>query len=239
MSGDEANTRSRRGNHWIGLGGVLGLLSSLAAIAVPFLLIEIARYAPGGIAQADSRLLGWGDFSLIVGAVLLFLSFYAYRKSFSILRGVDARWYSAWALCWVGSIGAIPLIVAAGLAAGNLGGLLGCLQGPYNQVYSCVQGQSPLGAYATLLGVWLAWLGGIGFVVGLALAGARFRSRLYLAAAVCYTVTLVLLVGPLVGIFRVVPYVQALLLPAAVFAVVGPLLALLAWPTYPKRAAAA
>lgn len=228
----------RRGNRWIGAGGAFGLAGGVLAVVLPLLLVEISRHAPGGIAAASSSLVAWTSWFLLAGAVLLLLSFFAYRWGYSVLRKAEPTYWVASALCIVGSSGFLLLIIAAAVATGSENGLLACVQGPYSQIYSCVQGQTPLGAYTAVAGLWLAWIGSVGIVLGLFQAGGRYLSGLYVGAGACYLITLVLLVGPLTGIFVSVAFIEPLLLMAPVFVVTGPLLVLLARPTYPRAPAA-
>lgn len=224
----------RRGNRWLGLGGALGVAGGVVVVALPVTLIELSRYAPGGLQAASTDLVQWTSWAVLAGAVLLFLCFFAYRWGYSVLRKVDHRYWLASGLCLVGSTGVVLLVVAAAaVLAGNTSGVLSCLRGSYGAAYGCIQNATPLGAYAGVAGVWLAWVGSIGIVVGLFQAGSRYLSGLYTAAAVCYLLTLVALVGPLAGLFVSVPYTEYLLLLAPVLAILAPALVLAARPTYP------
>jgi hypothetical protein len=227
----------RRGNRWIGAGGAFGLAGSIAAIVLPIVLVEAARYAPGGIVPTGATLAVWTTDLVLAGSVLLYLSFFSYDWGYYTLRKVVRRYWTAYGLCLVGSVGLILLIVAAVIASGSETSLATCFQGSYGQLLSCVQSRIPFGADAGLAGIWLLWIGNIGVVLGLFLSGHRFRSGSYVAAAVCYLLVLALLVGPLVGLLYPGAYVQPLLLLAPVFALAAPLLVLLARPTYPVTSA--
>lgn len=230
-----AEALDRRGNRWLGAGGAFGLAGGVAAVALPLLLVELSRNAPGGIAAASNTLTAWSSWLFLGGAVLLLVSFFAYRWGYSVLRKVDPAYWIASGLCLVGSSGLVLLIIAAAVGTGNTGGLLSCVQGPYSKIYSCVEGQSPLGAYTGIVGVWLSWVGSVGIVIGLFHAGSRFRSASYAAAAISYLIVLVLLVGPLTGIFFTFPFIEALLVMVPVFLLAAPIFVLLARPTYPDR----
>ena len=229
----------RRGNRWLGAGGAFGLAGGIAAVALPVVLVELSRHTSGGISTASTTLIGWSSWFLLVGAALLLVSFFAYRWGYSVLRKIDPKYWVASALCIVGSSGLLLLIVAAAVATGSESGLLSCVQGPYSQVYSCIQGQTPLGAYTGVVGIWLGWIGGIGIVVGMFQAAGRFHSALYGAAGACYLITVVLLVGPLTGIFVSLPFIEPLIVMVPVFAVVAPALVLLAHPSCPRPAPSA
>ena len=225
----------RRGNRWIHAGGALGVAGAAVAILAPLALVEIARYAPGGIAGASSTLIAWTSWLVLAGAALLFLSFFAYRWAYSVLRKADRGYWIASGLCIVGSSGMLLLILAAALATGSQSGLLSCVQGPYSHLYSCVQGQTPLGAYTGIVGVWLGWLGGVGIVAGLFRAGNRYSTALYTAAAALYVLALLVLVGPLAGPFLTIPRVELLFVLVPVFTVVAPILVLASRPIYATR----
>lgn len=233
MDPERLTSLDRRGNHWIGAGGAFGLAGGVLAILLPVVLVEASRHAPGGIAAASASLIAWTSWFVLAGAVLLLLSFFCYRWGYSVLRKVQPSYWLASALCIVGSTGLLLLVIAAAVATGSTSGLLACAQGPYSQVYSCVQGQTPLGAYTGIIGVWLGWVGSIGIVIGLFQASGRFFSALYAGGAVCYLITIVLLVGPLTGTLVSIPYIEPLILMAPIFAITAPLLVLLARPSYP------
>lgn len=235
MTSKPAPEIDRRGNRWIGAGGAFGLAGGALAILIPVVLIEIQRYAPGGIAAASSSLTTWSSYLILAGAAFLFLSLFAYRWAYSLLRKTDSRYWTASALCLVGSSGLLLIIIADAVLTGHENGLLSCVKGSYSQIYSCIQGQTPLGAYTGIVGLWLTWIGYIGIVIGLFVAGGRFLSVAYTGAAACYLVILVLLAGPLTGTFVSIPYVADLIPLASAFVIAGPALVLLAHPSIPKE----
>ncbi|MGC2288714.1 MAG: hypothetical protein WA688_02505, partial [Thermoplasmata archaeon] len=83
------------------------------------------------------------------------------------------------------------------------------------------QGQ-PLGADTGLVGFWLGWLGGLGIVVGLSLAGRRYRNSPVSGGAALYAILLLVLIGPFVGLLTPLPGIDYLLLVAPLFIVLAP-----------------
>ena len=203
-------------------GGVLGLAGGLLAVAIPVGLAAGVRWAPGGALAWSSNLLLAGGVLILAGAILLVLSFLAYRRAFARLRTVDRRFLPASLLCLLGTLGFVLLVVAAAVAIGDASGLLGCVSGAPTRALACVRDASPLGAYTAVAGFALSWLGSLGLVLGLGLAGTAFRRRSFTGAAVLYAVLLLALVGPFLALLVTVPGVGYFLLVAPLLAVVAP-----------------
>ncbi len=220
----EGGATSAKGLRRLGVGAGLGLAAGIVAVVLPVLFVYLSTYAPGGFFRLNASLLDTSSILVLAGAILYILSLFLYRRSFSALRQVDRRFAVASVLCIVGSVGFLLLLVAAAVLLGSTNALLSCVHGEPSHALSCVQSGTPLGAYTGLAGFWLGWLGGVGIVMGLLLAGGRFRQGAITAGGVAYALLLVVLVGPFVTIFRPVPGLEYLLVAAPVLVVLGPAL---------------
>lgn len=226
----------RRGSQWLRAGGGFGLLGGIVAILLPFLFIWLAKYDPGGFFTFATSFVQFTSLLFLVGSVLVLVSFFCYRWSFSVLRKANPRYWIASALCLIGSSGLLILVIAAGLAAGDANSFVGCAQGSLSNAFSCIQSASPVSAYAALLGFWLGWIGAVGIVIGLFHAAGSFRSALYGTAGALYLILIVLLVGPFVAVLAPVSFVSWLLLVVPAFAIAAPALVVAARPTLPALA---
>ncbi|MGI0054964.1 MAG: hypothetical protein ACREBZ_04515 [Thermoplasmata archaeon] len=224
---------ARRGTEWLRAGGVFGLAGGILAIALPFLFLWLAKNEPGGFFTFAASFLQFTSLLVLVGAVLVLISFFCYRWSYSLLRQASARFWVASALCLVGSSGLILIIIAAALASGQSNALVTCAQGSLSHAFSCVQSASPASAYAGLLGFWLGWIGLVGIVLGLFLSAGTFRSTLYGAGGALYSILVILLVAPFIATLYPVPFISGLTLAVPIAAVLAPLLVALAIPSRP------
>jgi hypothetical protein len=214
-----------KGAHRLAVGAGLGVAGALLTLLLPFALIWLAAYAPGGFFQLDTALVQDVSLLVLAGVILFLLSLFIYRRGFAVLRGVDRRFTVASVLCLIGSLGFLLLVVAVLVILGSTSSLLACIHGQPSHALTCLRSGQPIGAYTGLVGFWLGWLGGVGLVLGLASAGRRFsRGALYGAAAL-YGVLLLALVGPFIGLLYPVPGAQYLLLVSPVLALVAPALA--------------
>jgi hypothetical protein len=214
-----------KGSHRIAIGAGLGVAAAAIMLLLPFALLWLALYNPGGFFQFNSALVQ--DISLLVlaGAILFLLSLFVYRRGFAVLRGVDRRFTLASILCLIGSLGFLLILVAVVIVLGTTNSLLTCVHGQPSHALSCLRSGQPLGAYTGLLGFWLGWLGGVGLVLGLASAGRRFSRGVLYGSAALYAILLLALVGPFVGLIYPVPGAQYLLLLSPILALLAPALA--------------
>lgn len=208
------------------MGAGAGLLGAVTAIVVPFALLWLAAYNPGGFFAFDSTLLQYTNWLVIAGALLFLLSLMLYRWGFSALRKADSRFNVAIALCWVGSIGFFLVVVVALYFQGSLGSISACIHGQPTSALSCLNSLSPLGAATAAIGFWLGWIGSIGVVVGLLLGGGRIASVLLSIGGVLYVLLLVVLVLPFASQLTHVPGLRYVIVLAPLFSLLAPLFVL-------------
>ncbi|MGI0155623.1 MAG: hypothetical protein ACREDE_05770 [Thermoplasmata archaeon] len=210
----------------LGLGAGLGFAGAVAAIVLPLTFLFVAANYRGGFFTFSSRFVEVTSILVIAGAILLFLSLFVYRRSFAAFRKADPRFYAASILCLLGSLGFLLLLVAATIVAGNTGSLLTCVHGQPSHALSCLESGQPFGALTSLLGFALGWLGGLGIMIGLLLAGRRVHAGALMGSGVVYGLLLLLLLLPLLALFVTLPGAAYLVILAPLLAVVGPALAL-------------
>ncbi|MGI0070633.1 MAG: hypothetical protein ACRECT_00915 [Thermoplasmata archaeon] len=215
-----------KGVRRLGLGAGLGFAGAVALIVLPLTFLFLAAHSPSGFFTFSSGFVEVTSILVIAGALLLLFSLLVYRRSFAALRKADSRFLAASILCIIGSVGFLLLLVTAAVVAGNTGSLLTCVRGQASHALSCLESGQPFGAVTALLGFLLGWLGGLGIVIGLFLAGGRFRAGAFTGAGVVYALLLLLLVAPFLALFAALPGISYLVLVAPIFAVVAPALAL-------------
>jgi hypothetical protein len=198
VTADETAERDRKGAFRLGLGAWLGLFAAVIAIVLPSVAIFASSYNPGGFFAFSTSLLQTSTVLILVGAVLFLLSLFIYRRAFSVLRKLDPDFSLASFLCLLGSLGFVLILVAAAVVTGSASNVLGCISGQPSHALSCLQANQPLGAYTAIVGFVLAWLGGLGIVLGLWVAGGYFGERLLDLGAIVYLFFLFLLLAPLV-----------------------------------------
>jgi hypothetical protein len=218
--------QDERGVRRLGLGAGLGFAGALAAIVFPLAILFLVARFPGGFFVLSSTLVEVTSVLVLAGAILLLLSLFLYRLSFSALRKVDSRFYVASILCILGSLGFLLLIVTAAIVVGNASSLLNCAHGQPSHALSCLESGEPFGAVTALIGFLLSWIGGVGIMVGLFLVGSRFHAGSLAASGAAYGVLLIILIVPFVGLLVPIPNLSYLLLLAPLFAVIAPGLAL-------------
>jgi len=231
--------QDEKGTIRMGLGAWMGLFAGLLAIVIPIVAVVVSSYHVGGVfsfgtfVQASSGL-------ILAGAILYLLSLFLYRRAFAALRKVDSDFSAASFLCLVGSLGFLLIIISAAVLAGSAASVFSCAHGQPSHALSCLESGQPLGAYTGIAGFVCAWLGGLGIVLGLWLAGGRFARRTIDAGAVVYLVFLFLVLVPFVELAVGIPDVQALLLLVPVLTILAPLLVLVgAGERRPRRGTAA
>lgn len=200
----------------------MGLAAGILTLVLPVVFLWIAAYDPGGFFTFGTSLLDTTAFFILAGAVLFVVSLLLYRQGFAIFRKLDGRFAVASALCIVGSIGFLLLLVAAAVLVGSSNALLSCIHGAPSHALSCLKSGQPLGAYTGLIGFWLGWLGGLGIVVGIALVGRRYQSGIVSGGAALYSALLLVLVGPFLALLTPLPGLQYLLLATPLLVVLAP-----------------
>ncbi len=216
----------QKGAGRIGLGAALGLAGAVVAIVVPTIFLFIAADYPVGFFAINTTFIQVNSILVLAGAILLVLSLWFYRRSFSALRKIDPRFYVASVLCILGSLGFLLLLVAAAIVVGDSSSLLACVKGSPSHALTCLESGEPFGAVTSILGFLLGWIGGVGIMIGLFIAGNRFRSGALGVSAIFYGLLLLILIIPLASLFVTVPYDSYLLLLSPIFALIAPGLAL-------------
>jgi Protein of unknown function (DUF973) len=203
-------------------GAALGLAGGVVGVVLPILFLWVTTHYPGGFFTDGSMLLDATALLVVAGSVLLLVSLFLYRRGFSALRKVDRRFAIASVLCVVGSLGFLLLLISAAVLLGSSSALVHCLAHSPASALSCVRSGQPLGAYTGLIGFWLGWLGGVGLVIGLSLAGRRYHSGPVSAGAALYAILLLVLIGPFLGLLTPVPGIDYLLLVVPFFIILAP-----------------
>jgi hypothetical protein len=206
----------------LGTGAGLGLAGGIAGVVLPIAFLWLTDHDPGGFFVYNTMLVDTTGYLVLAGAILLLVSLFLYRRGFAVLRKVDGRFATASALCIIGSIGFLLLLVSAAVVVGSSSSLIHCLHQTPSGALSCIRSGQPLGAYTGLVGFWLGWLGGLGIVIGLALAGRRYQNGAVTAGAALYAILLLVLIGPFLGLLTPLPGIEYLLLAAPLFLVLAP-----------------
>jgi Protein of unknown function (DUF973) len=206
----------------LGTGAGVGLAGGIVGVVLPIVFLWLTTHSPGGFFSYDTTLLQTTGLLVLVGAVLLLISLFLYRRGFSGLRKADGRFAVASVLCIVGSIGFLLLLVSAAVLVGSSSALVQCLHHSPSGALSCIRSGQPLGADTGLVGFWLGWVGGVGIVVGLSLAGRRYRNRAVSAGAALYAFLLLVLIGPFLALLTPLPGIDYLLLVVPAFIVLAP-----------------
>ncbi len=216
MSAPTSSLEDVRGLRRLATGAAVGLAGALAGLVIPIAFLYLSLYAPGGFFVFDPTLVRALSLLVFAGSILLLLSLLLYRRGFAALRKVDSRFTVASALCLIGTLGFLLLLVAALVLFGSSDTLVGCVQGRPTQALSCLRSSQPLGAYTAFAGFFLGWLGGLGIVLGVVAAGRRFARGALVGGGVLYGLLLLVLVGPFVALLYAVPGIQYLvwLVPA-------------------------
>jgi MFS family permease len=222
----QAQELEEKGILRLGLGAGLGFAGALAAIVIPLTFLFLVANFPGGFFTWNSMFVEVTSILVIAGAILLLVSLFVYRRSFAALRKVDRKFVIASVLCIIGSLGFILLLVSVAIVANDTGSLLTCAHGQPSHALSCLESGQPFGAYTGLIGFALGWIGGVGIVLGLLMAGSRFHQGALTAGGAMYALLLVVLILPLLALLVHVPGAGYLVIIAPLLAVLGPGLAL-------------
>jgi hypothetical protein len=211
-----------KGVHRLSAGGSAGLAAGIVALVLPVAFLYLATYNPGGFFTYGRLFIETTSILALAGAVLFIVSLFLYRRSFAVLRKVDGRFVTASVLCIIGTIGFLLLLISAAIFFGTSSSLLACVHGQPRHFLSCLRSGQPFGADTALIGFWLGWVGGVGIVVGLVMAGARFRRGALYAGGTVYALLLVVLIGPFVELLVPVPGIRYLILIVPVLGVLAP-----------------
>jgi hypothetical protein len=225
-SGPTPEELEEKGVLRLGLGAGLGFVGAICAIVLPLTFLYLTSRVDSGFFVWNATFVEVTSILLIAGAVLLLVSLFVYRRSFAALRKVDRKFIVASVLCIIGSLGFLLLIITAAVVANNTGSLLTCVHGQPSHALTCLKSAQPFGAYTAVIGFFLGWLGGVGIVLGLLMAGGRFKVGALTAAGALYALLLLVLILPFLSQFVTVPGRLYLELLSPVFAVLGPGLAL-------------
>ena len=207
-----------------------GAWVGLVAAALALLLPSFALFLTG---PEGPRTLGFGTelvratgLLVLLGATFFVVSLFLYRRAFAHLRKSAPEFALASALCLVGSVGFLLILVAAAYLTGSATSLESCFQGHPSNALSCMETNQPLGAYTAIVGFVLGWLGGGGFVLGLWLACDHFVERTIARGSVLYLLLLLLALGPFLELLFTVPGGGYLLLLLPLVGVAAPTLVL-------------
>jgi hypothetical protein len=206
----------------LGVGAGVGLAGGIVGVVLPIVFLWLATHTPGGFFVTNATLIETTGFLVLAGSVILLVSLFLYRRGFAVLRKVDLRFGVASALCIVGSVGFLLLLVSAAFLVGSSSALVHCLHQSPTAALTCIRSGQPLGADTGLAGFWLGWLGGVGIVVGLAVAGRRFEKTVVSGGAALYAILLLILIGPFLALITSLPGIDELLLAVPVFIVLAP-----------------
>jgi len=203
-------------------GAVFGLAGGVAGLVLPIMINLLAFYYPVGIFTYGTTLVELTTIFVLAGAILLAISLLYYRLGFGALRGFDRWFFSASILCNIGSIGLLLIIIPIALALYSTPSMVQCIRGAPSHSLSCLGTIQPLFAYAVIVGFWLAWLGGLGIVVGLELGGRRYREARLFGGGATYALLLLVLIAPFVALLFPIGGWQYPLLTVPLLALLAP-----------------
>ncbi len=218
--------RDEKGAGRLAIGAWFGLFAGLLAIALPILVIEISKYSPSGAFTLASDSLLTSSLVIVIGGLLFLVSLMFYRSAFSKMRKLDPMLWAATALCYVGSIGFLLLVIAAGVLAGHTNTLETCVKGPASHILSCLEAGQPFGGFTAIVGFACAWLGGLGIVVGLLLSSGHLARGSIALGGVLYLIFLIIALIPFIGLIVEFPGIRYILLLLPIFVVAAPALVL-------------
>ena len=172
----------------------------MLGLVLPVLINLVAYLGLDGLVLFGMSLVQITTLLVLLGAILLAISLICYRFGFSRLRKFDRSFYIASVLCIIGSIGLLLIIVPTALVLLATPSLVQCVRSSPSAAVSCLRTVQPAASYSLVAGFWLAWVGGLGVVVGLLLGGRRFRDGRLVAGAVSYALLLLVLIDPFIAV---------------------------------------
>jgi hypothetical protein len=206
----------------IGTGAWLGLGAAILAVFLPSLSILLAKYGLPDVLPLGTAGLQTSGTLVLLGAILFVLSLFLYRRGFASLRKLKPEFSLASALCLIGSVGFILILVAAAVLTGTASNLETCIQGRPSHALSCLESNQPLGAYTALVGFALGWLGGLGIALGLSLASTHYKAGAVGVGSGLYLLFLLLALAPFVALFYSFSTAPYLLVALPFFAIAAP-----------------
>lgn len=180
------------------VGSLFGVAGGVVGLVLPVSVNLLAFYTTFGLLRVGTFLVALTVFLVLAGALLLAVSLMAYRLGFSAFQRFDRWFLSASILCNIGTVGLLLIVAAAALSLQSSPTLAACIRTSPTQALSCLHSVQPLTAYSVVIGFWLAWLGGLGVVVGLELGGRRYRRSRLITGGALYAVLLLVLIDPFV-----------------------------------------
>ena len=203
-------------------GALFGIVGGVTGLLLPVLLNLLAFYDPSGLIAYGATLVELTAVLVLTGAVFLAISLIYYRFGFGALRDYDRRFLGASILCNIGSIGLLLIIVPVALALYSTPSMVTCIRGAPSSALSCLGTIQPLFAYALVVGFWLAWLGGLGIVLGLELGARRYRQASLFGGGVTYALLLLVLIDPFVALLFPIGGWQYPVLTLPILALIAP-----------------
>ena len=203
---------------------MFGLAGGIVGLVLPVSVNLFAFYRLPGLDPGGTTLIALTSILVLAGAILLAVSLICYRLGFGALRRFDRWFLAATFLCTVGTIGLLMIVVSTAIALGSTPALDQCIQGAPTHALSCLKSVQPLTAYSAVAGFWMAWVGGLGIVVGLALGGIRYREVWILGASATYGLLLLVLIDPFVALLFPIGGWQYPLLTVPILALCAPIL---------------
>jgi hypothetical protein len=211
-----------RGLRRFRLGAVFGLVGGVVGLLLPISVSLLGVYTALNLLRFSTTLVEFTGALFVLGAVLLILSLSCYRLGFGALRRFDRWFLTASVLCNVGTVGLCLIIVGAVVAIHSSPTLVACVRASPAGALGCLAAVAPLTEYSVLVGFWLAWLGGLGVVVGLELGGRRYHRGRLVAGGALYALLLLVLIAPFVALLFPLGGWQYPLLTVPVLALVAP-----------------
>jgi hypothetical protein len=221
MGGSESDREAHEGLRHIQKGSWIGLVAGIAALVLPVALVLIATYRPGTPFLQGANLIEATAVLALIGAILFAVSLYVYQIGFSALRAFDRRFWFASIFSLFGTAGALLVVVTIALALYSSNAIASCIQGAPSQALVCLHTAAPLASYSGAVGFWLVWLGGLGIVMGVSLAGARYHEPWLFGGATLYAFLLLGLLAPAVGILFPMAGLTYPILAAPIFALLA------------------
>jgi hypothetical protein len=214
--------RQPRGLRRFKVGALFGLAGGLVGLVLPVTLNLLVFYPVFGLLTFDTMLIAFTGVFVLVGALLLAISLIFYRLGFTALRRFDRWFLTASVLCNIGSIGLVLIIASAAVALVSSPSLAACVQNAPTRALTCMQSIQPLTTWSVIAGFWLAWLGGLGIVIGLVLGGRRYRDGKLVTGGALYAVLLLVLIDPFVALLFPIGGWQYPLLTVPILALLAP-----------------
>jgi len=205
-------------------GALFGLAGGIVGLLLPVSVNLFAFYGTAGLLTFGTTLIALTSVLVLVGAILLAVSLVCYRLGFGALRRFDRWFLVATILCTVGTVGLVLIVASTAIALESTPSLDQCIRGAPTHALTCLKSVQPLTAYSVVAGFWLAWVGGLGIIVGLALGGVRYREVRIVGASATYGLLLLVLIDPFVALLFPVGGWQYPLLTIPILALCAPIL---------------